>query len=139
MEKGAPLKTDSVLTPAETRIASGYVSGYIGKEIADRCGLSYNTVVRHTQNIYDKTGIQRSTNALVAWFLSRNFDIDLSEFRRRLGGFILFLLVSFQMACGDVDNSPMRAQRARRVEVRRSGGRRNRRDEETLTDYLLED
>lgn len=138
METGAPLKTDSVLTPAETRIASGYVSGLIGKEIADRCGLSYNTVVRHTQNIYDKTGIQRSTNALVAWFLSRNYNIDLSEFRRRLGGFILFLLVSFQLACGDVDNSPVRAQRARRVEARRTGGRRNRREEDTLTDYLLE-
>lgn len=138
METGAPLKTDSVLTPAETRIASGYVSGLIGKEIADRCGLSYNTVVRHTQNIYDKTGIQRSTNALVAWFLSRNFNLDLSEFRRRLGGFILFLLVSFQLACGDVDNSPVRAQRARRVEARRTGGRRNRREEDTLTDYLLE-
>ena len=60
------LPTDRVLTRAETRIASGYVCGLIGKEIADACGVSHNTVVRHTQNIYDKTGIRRSTNALVA-------------------------------------------------------------------------
>lgn len=133
----AKLSTDTVLSPAETRIASGYVCGFIGKEIADHCGVSYNTVVRHTQNIYDKTGIPRSTNALVAWFLSRNYNLDLSEFRRRLGGFFLFLLVSFQLTCGDVDQSPVRAQRARRVEARRTAGRRGRR-EDTMTDYLPE-
>lgn len=139
METKAPLNTDAQLTQAETRIASGYACGLIGKEIADRCGLSYNTVVRHTQNIYDKTGIQRSTNALVAWFLSRNFDIDLSEFRRRLGGFFLFLLISFQLVAGDAGNNPVRAFRARRVEARRTGGRRGRReDENTLTEYLLD-
>ena len=125
------LNTDSVLTAAETRIASGYVSGMIGKEIADRCGLSYNTVVRHTQNIYDKTGIQRSTNALVAWFLSRNYDLDLGEFRRRLGGFALFLLVTIQVAAGDQGNSPVRVLRARRVEVRKGGARRTREEEDT--------
>lgn len=137
MEMKAQLNTDALLTKAETRIASGYACGLIGKEIADRCNLSYNTVVRHTQNIYDKTGIPRSTNALVAWFLSRNFGLDLSEFRRRLGGFFLFLLVSFQLAAGDIDNSPVRAQSARRVEARRPGGRRGRR-EDTLTEYLPE-
>lgn len=47
------LATDSILTKAETRVASGYVSGLIGKEIADACNISHNTVVRHTQNIYD--------------------------------------------------------------------------------------
>ena len=51
------LETDKVLTPAETRIASGYVSGMIGKEIANAAGISHNTVIRHTQHIYDKTGI----------------------------------------------------------------------------------
>lgn len=74
------LKTDAVLTPAETRVAVGYCYRYglIGKEIADRLNISYNTVVRHTQNIYEKTGIRRTTNALVAWFLSTNFNINLS-------------------------------------------------------------
>lgn len=81
MEK---LVTDSILTRAETRIASGYVCGLIGKEIADACEISYNTVVRHTQNIYEKTGIRRSTNALVAWFLAVNLKLDLGEFERRV-------------------------------------------------------
>lgn len=78
------LATDSILTRAETRIASGYVCGLIGKEIADACEISYNTVVRHTQNIYEKTGIRRSTNALVAWFLAVNLKLDLGEFERRV-------------------------------------------------------
>ena len=124
------LKTDQILTPAETRIASGYVSGLIGKEIADVCGISHNTVVRHTQNIYDKTGIRRSTNALVAWFLEKNCDLDLSEFRRRLGAFLLLCLVSFQIVETDFDNSFLRSSRARRVEARKGGSKRGRRDEE---------
>jgi len=75
-----PLATDAVLTPAETRVAVGYCYRYglIGKEIAERLNISYNTVVRHTQNIYEKTGIRRSTNALVAWFLSTNFNFNIS-------------------------------------------------------------
>ena len=76
------LATDAILTRAETRIASGYVCGLIGKEIADVCEISYNTVVRLTQNIYEKTGIRRSTNALVAWFLAVNLHLDLGIFRR---------------------------------------------------------
>lgn len=75
-----PLTTDAVLSPAETRVAVGYCYRYglIGKEIAERLNVSYNTVVRHTQNIYEKTGIRRSTNALVAWFLSTNFHFNIS-------------------------------------------------------------
>lgn len=72
------------ITAAEKRIAVGYVDGLTGKEIASRYHLSYNTVVRHTQNIYDKTGIPHSTNALVAWFLTKAFNLDLSEIKRGL-------------------------------------------------------
>lgn len=74
------LATDAVLSPAETRVAVGYCYRYglIGKEIAERLNISYNTVVRHTQNIYEKTGIRRNTNALVAWFLSTNFQLNIS-------------------------------------------------------------
>lgn len=92
------LATDDILSPAETRIAAGYCEGLIGKEIAEREHISYHTVVRHTQNIYEKTGIRRSTNALVAWFLSRNFRIDLREVCRSVTGFCLFVLMAFQTA-----------------------------------------
>lgn len=129
------LATDSILTKAETRIASGYVSGLIGKEIADACNISHNTVVRHTQNIYDKTGIPRSTNALVAWFLEKNFNLDLSEIKRGFGAFILFLLVSFQIAVTDFDSQFVRRASTRRVEVRKSG-RRSKRGREEDTYYL---
>ena len=128
-----PLKTDSILTPAETRVASGYVSGMIAKEIAGAAGVSPNTVARQTQSIYDKTGIPRSTNALVAWFLSENYGLDLSEFRRRVGAALLLLLISFQTINTDFSSDFVRQGRTRRVEVRRTGRRgRRQEDEDTL-------
>ena len=126
------LATDSILTPAETRIASGYVSGLIGKEIADAAGISYNTVVKHTQNIYDKTGIKRSTNALVAWFLSENFRINLEEFSRRLVAFALFLIMGAEAVYTDLGSQLVRRYPSRRVETRARRGRtrRGRREDE---------
>jgi len=126
------LATDSILTPAETRIASGYVSGLIGKEIADAAGISYNTVVKHTQNIYDKTGIKHSTNALVAWFLSENFRINLEEFSRRLVAFALFLIMGAEAVNTDLGSQLVRRYPSRRVETRARRGRtrRGRREDE---------
>lgn len=126
------LETDKILTPAETRVASGYVSGMIGKEIASVAGISHNTVVRHTQHIYDKAGIPRSTNALVAWFISENFHIDLAEFRRRVGAALLLALISIQTVCTDFSSDFVRSARVRRVEARK-GGRRRRQDEDDNT------
>lgn len=131
------LLTDKILTPAETRVAAGYVSGMIGKEIASACGTSYHTVVRHTQNIYDKTGIKRSTNALVAWFIQTNYDLDLSEVKRRIGAFILFCLVSVQITLTDFDSSFVRRSPSRRIEARK-GARRGRRGEDEKTIELYE-
>lgn len=129
------MNTDTILTAAETRIAAGYVDGLIGKEIADKCGISYNTVVRHTQNIYDKTGIRRSTNALVAWFLAKNYSLDLGEIQRRVGAFALLCLVSIQIAATDFSNSFVRSSSARRVEARKAPSRRNRREDDT---YIIQ-
>ena len=126
------LETDKVLTPAETRVAAGYVSGMIGKEIASAAGISHNTVVRHTQNIYDKAGIPRSTNALVAWFLSENFHIDLAEFRRRVGAALLLALISVQTVCTAFSSDFVRSSRVRRVEARKGGRKRRREDESTF-------
>ena len=126
------LETDAILTPAETRIASGYVAGMIGKEIASAAGISHNTVVRHTQHIYDKAGIPRSTNALVAWFLAKNFNIDLAEFRRRVGAALLLVLISFQTVVTDFSSDFVRTARVRRVEARKGGRRSRREDGNTL-------
>lgn len=129
------LKTDAILTKAETRIALGYVDGKIGKEIADENCLSYNTVVRHTQNIYDKTGINRSTNALVAWFIALNFSIDLSELKRAIVPLLLLLAIGYQTARLDFDNYPLKQFRARKVEERiaRPIRPRNRRRTATIS------
>lgn len=126
------LKTDDILTPAETRVASGYVAGMIGKEIAGAAGISHNTVVRHTQHIYDKAGIPRSTNALVAWFLSENYNIDLAEFHRRVGAALLLAIVAVQVATTDFDSDFVRASRVRRVEARKGGRRRREEEDNTL-------
>ena len=127
-----PLATDALLTPAETRVAAGYTAGLIGKEIADRCGISHNTVVKHTQNIYDKAGIKRSTNALVAWFLSVNAHLDLREFERRLGALLLLGLLAFQMAFEPAGDQYVRRAPGRRAEARAGRSRRRRDDENTL-------
>lgn len=124
------LETDGILTPAETRIAAGYCDGLIGKEIAEREHLSYHTVVRHTQNIYEKTGIRRSTNALVAWFLSKNCGIDVRELCREITGAFLLVIMAVNTVVYN-GSQFVRGQQARRIETVRSvRGRRN--DNETL-------
>ena len=123
------LKTDEVLTPAETRVAIAYTLGDIGKEVGSRLGIAYNTVVRHTQNIYDKAGIRRSTNALVAWFLSENYSINLGDLARRIGAAVLLALFSLTFAVED--DQPM---------VRRVRSRARRRTEsEYVIDYDYEE
>lgn len=110
------LTTDRVLTPAETRVAMAYTLGDIGKEVGERLGIAYNTVVRHTQNIYDKAGIRRSTNALVAWFLAENCDIDLRELARQAGASILMMIVCTTIFFGSDDMVARRARGRRRTE-----------------------
>ncbi|MBP5558610.1 MAG: helix-turn-helix transcriptional regulator [Bacteroidales bacterium] len=135
-ETRQPLATDSILTPAETRIVIGYVEGLSGKEIAAKNHIAYSTVVTHTQNIYEKAGIQRCTNALVAWFLKTNYRLDLSELGRRIGAFLLLCLVCFQMAVTNFDNSFVRARTARATRTCRKAGRRGRRDDEPTIDEI---
>lgn len=114
MEK--TLNTDAILTPAETRVAIAYTLGDIGKEVGERLGIAYYTVVRHTQNIYDKTGIRHSTNALVAWFLAQNYDIDLREVARRIGAGILLILFVAQSIFQTEPIARRTTRRARRNE-----------------------
>ena len=130
------LPTDSTLTPMETKVAAGYVAGMTGKEIASANHISYSTVVSHTQNIYEKAGIQRCTNALVSWFLEHNFALDLSELKRQAGAMLLLGLVCLQLAVTDFDNSFVRARSARATRTSRKAGRRGRREDEPTIDEL---
>lgn len=114
MKTTTNLKTDAYLTPAETRVAMAYVLGDIGKEVATRLNIAYYTVVRHTQNIYDKVGIRRSTNALVAWFLSENYGIDLRELARRAGATVLMAIFCSTILFGSDDPIARRCRTRRR-------------------------
>lgn len=116
MRTTTDLKTDIVLTPAETRVAMAYVLGDIGKEVGVRLNIAYNTVVRHTQNIYDKAGIRRSTNALVAWFLAENCGIDIADLARRAGAGFLAIIVCSTIFFGSDDMLARRARSRRRAE-----------------------
>lgn len=116
MNATTDLRTSRVLTPAETRVAMAYVLGDIGKEVGVRLGIAYNTVVRHTQNIYDKAGIRRSTNALVAWFIAENCDIDLRELTRRAGAGFLAVIICTTIFFGSDDMVARRARSRRRGE-----------------------
>lgn len=128
-----PLPTSEVLSKSETRIAVGYTDCLIGKEIADRYNISYNTVVKHTQNIYEKAGIRHSTNALVAWFLGKNYGLDLGELRRAAES--LFLLVLFFIGLANsADNTFSRRAPTRRVESRKGGRRKT--EDDSMTYFL---
>ena len=116
MKTTTNLRTDLVLTPAATRVAMAYVLGAIGKEVATRRGIAYYTVVRHTQNIYDKAKIRRSTNALVAWFIAENCDIDLRELARRAGAGFMALIICSTIFFGSDDMLARRARTRRRGE-----------------------
>lgn len=135
-DKTHNLQTDAILTRMETTITAGYVAGMTGKEIASANHISYNTVVAHTQHIYEKLGISRCTNALVSWFLEKNFHLDLAELKRRGGAMILLGLVCFQMAVTDFDDSFTRARSSRTTRTCRKAGRRGRRDDEPTIDEL---
>lgn len=50
------LRSTYRLTPAETRVALLLLSGETTEEIADRCGVSINTLKTQLQQIYAKTG-----------------------------------------------------------------------------------
>lgn len=111
------LSTDALITAAETRVAIAYTLGDIGKEVAERLGIAYGTVIRHTQNIYTKIGIRHSINALVAWFLTANYGIELRELSRRLGaGVLLLLFTAYTFNAPDVEME-RRVRRTRRWEV----------------------
>ena len=106
------LNTDTDLTPMETVIVSGYSVGMSGKEIAEKNFISPATVIRHTQNIYDKLDIKRNIGALVSWFLEKYFRLDMAEIKRRAGAICLLCIIGVQIVTTDFNSTFIRSTRA---------------------------
>ena len=106
------IPSDEYLSPAQTRVAVALCKGYDDKEVADKLCMSKYTVARHKQDIYERTGIRHTANALVAWFLAINFAIAVDDLERRLGA--LVLAVVFSVFTFGADNDTQLVRRVRR-------------------------
>ena len=124
-KKQQRIPSDEYLSPAQTRVAVALCTGYDDKEVADKLCMSKYTVARHKQDIYERTGIRHTANALVAWFLAINFTIAVEDLERRIGAMVLAVL--FTVFTFGADNDTQLVRRARR-------GRRCRREYE----YVIE-
>lgn len=124
-KKQQRIPSDEYLSPAQTRVAVALCKGYDDKEVADKLCMSKYTVARHKQDIYERTGIRHTANALVAWFLAINFTIAVEDLERRIGALVLAVL--FTVFTFGADNDTQLVRRARR-------GRRCRREYE----YVIE-
>lgn len=124
-KKQQRIPSDEYLSPAQTRVAVALCKGYDDKEVADKLCMSKYTVARHKQDIYERTGIRHTANALVAWFLAINFTITVEDLERRIGAMVLAVL--FTVFTFGADNDTQLVRRARR-------GRRCRREYE----YVIE-
>lgn len=123
-KKQQRIPSDEYLSPAQTRVAVALCKGYDDKEVADKLCMSKYTVARHKQDIYERTGIRHTVNALVAWFLAINFTIAVEDLERRIGAAVLAVL--FSIFTFGTDNDTQLARRARR-------GRRR-----TENEYVIE-
>jgi len=62
-------------TPAQAKVLQGLVDGLTNQEIADRLGISLNTVRVHVERLLLKTGA-RDRNALVLWALQAGYRAE---------------------------------------------------------------
>ena len=63
--------------------------------------------------------------------LEKNLNLDLSEFRRRVGAAALLGLLAFQICVTDFDSDFVRLSGSRRIEASRKAGRGRRKDNTT--------
>jgi DNA-binding NarL/FixJ family response regulator len=65
-----PQQGTEELTPREMEILQHLAKGYQNKEIADLCGIGFDTVRTHLRNIYEKLHVNSRTEAVMK-FLGR--------------------------------------------------------------------
>ena len=66
--------SSSLLTDQEKRILRYIAKGWNDQEIADKVDLSYNTILYHTKNIYDKLGVHSRRELIVKAIKGRLFE-----------------------------------------------------------------
>jgi DNA-binding CsgD family transcriptional regulator len=55
----------TLLTPRELAVYNHLETGLLYKEIADKLGITIDTVKKHCKNIYAKMGVRNRTEAVV--------------------------------------------------------------------------
>ena len=94
------MKTDTILSKAETRVVLCYVFGLIGKEAATVLNVSYNT------------------NLGEEFKVCENLGMVMKEAGRRIGAMcLIILLCAYTFLGGDFERTFRRARRGRRNEV----------------------
>lgn len=73
-----------MLTKQEKKVADLVCIGFSDKEVADVLCVSTRTVVNHKQNIFQKLGVNKSTE-LTAWYwcTKLNTQFDLKELKKQ--------------------------------------------------------
>ena len=62
-----PAQEQDSLTPRETEILGWLSKGLVAKEVADRMGVSYDTIRYHLKHIYDKLHVHSRTEAVIKY------------------------------------------------------------------------
>ena len=67
---------NDTLSPREREVLRALASGYTYKEVAQRCGISYHTVVDYVRSLYRKLEVHSRTEAVVAGARQGIISID---------------------------------------------------------------
>jgi DNA-binding NarL/FixJ family response regulator len=68
----APINTNKLLTPKENEVLAFLAEGCSYKMVADKIGVSYNTVNTHVKRIYEKLHIQSLGEAIAYYYKHKN-------------------------------------------------------------------
>ena len=64
LPEGGPMADMIGLSPRETDVLRGLVDGLSYKMVADKLGISFETVRSHVKKVYDKLGVHNCTEAV---------------------------------------------------------------------------
>ena len=125
------------LTPREAEIVELVEFGLAQKEIADKLGISVNTVDVTVKNIKTKLDLQKSTE-LAAWYFINTYHItlNLSPVKRAMISLSFLTIIVVSLFEGFNPERSFRTLRASRAQVSRtlrSGRRSNELDYYLLT------